>query len=199
MAATFGAIPATVDRVLAVVDRPDLVPVARPDPYVGAGACCGDGHRQGGAPKGPQLGDDLRIALTEALNNVVEHAGQPDGVPVCVSAGVDEDRVWVMVEDSGTRLPSQLLAPPVEAVGDDIPVPTGDPEIDGEIDFDAVLQGLPEGGWGWMLIRSTMDEVHYERRGDRNRLMLVRRCRVLRSGATNGAWLAGREGSLGIG
>lgn len=101
------------------------------------------------------LADSLRLCLAEALNNVVEHAYQGEGGhEIDVTIGLRQGAFEVRIFDDGRPMPDSAL-------------PTG------TVDFDALqLDDLPEGGFGWMLIRNEVDFLSYERRGDRNVLSL---------------------------
>lgn len=102
--------------------------------------------------------DILRLALTEALNNVVEHAGHPSDRPVLVRVAETAAGPSFLVEDHGRPLPVGLAdgVPPAVA-----PAPG------------AAVATLPEGGWGWMLIHASVERVAYERQGSVNRLRLT--------------------------
>lgn len=101
------------------------------------------------------LSDSLRLCLAEALNNVVEHAycsarDRRIEVSLRLAAGGFD----VSVTDSGAPMPGGEL-------------PAGQPDLDfGDLD------NLPEGGFGWMLIRAEVDRLAYERRGDLNVLTM---------------------------
>ncbi len=100
--------------------------------------------------------DDVRIALAEAINNVVEHsyAGTtPENVHVKCSLGTKN--LEILITDSGVPMPEVALGTRVPA------------------SVDTALSDLPEGGFGWYLIRTLTSDVHYERRGGCNRLSLL--------------------------
>lgn len=100
--------------------------------------------------------EDIRIAAGEALNNVVEHAygGMPGG-PMCLDLRADSGQVVLMIEDCGRPIPA------VEALGSSLPGAGPAPD------------DLPEGGFGWFLIRRLCRQVGYRREGGRNRLSLT--------------------------
>ncbi|MEO1773727.1 MAG: ATP-binding protein [Pseudomonadota bacterium] len=110
----------------------------------------------------PAPGDDavqeaMRLALTEALNNVLEHSGHDPSVPVRIHHGLGSDGPWFCVEDRGVPLPSSVFE-------------------ERQTDHDYVgmeLDALPEGGWGWMLIRASVARLDYCRDGATNFLLLV--------------------------
>lgn len=94
-----------------------------------------------GMPVGPELLADLRLAVTEACGNAVRHAyGDGDG-SVEVSFVVKDDRLEMIVEDTGTGLElpliEQLLEPEPPAASAE---PAG-------------------GGMGIAIIRAIVDEL----------------------------------------
>ena len=103
----------------------------------------------------PGLVDDVRIVLAEILNNVEEHAyaGQP-GHPVTVRLEFAGDSLRCVVEDRGHGFPAARLPDPE--------MPAGNP---------AALETLPEGGFGWPLVRKLTRDVAYRRDGGTNRLV----------------------------
>ena len=96
---------------------------------------------------------DLVIVLGEVLNNTVEHAlaGRDDGwIDLVVRrAG---GRLEVETRDDGRPLPPALLA------GGTLPQ-TG-----------ASVEDMPEGGFGWFIIHSLVDDMTYEREAGVNHL-----------------------------
>lgn len=109
----------------------------------------------------PAIADEFRLALTEALNNVVEHACHPSGVPIFMTVGGRTGVVWVCIQDRGMPLPASVLT--------DGEMPAV-PEIGSSSDLDL----LPDGGWGWMLIKASVDRVRHRRIDDCNLLLLER-------------------------
>lgn len=103
----------------------------------------------------PTRASDVKIALAEAINNVVEHA----------YAGLQPDKVWinclicretleVQIKDTGNPMPG--LTPP-----DGTPPPIG-----------SIRQDLPEGGFGWFMIHQLTNKIRYERHDGYNLLCL---------------------------
>ena len=93
------------------------------------------------------MSDMLRLCLAEALNNVVEHAySGAEGKPIYAQVQITPQACNVTLIDEGAAMP-----------GGQLPDGTNSFEPDD-------LANLPEGGFGWMLIRSEMDDVTYERR-----------------------------------
>lgn len=120
----------------------------------------------------PGLVDDVRIVLAEVLNNVEEHAyAGASGDPVTVHLEVARDGLHCVVEDRGSRFPSARLP------GPDMPV--GSP---------TAPETLPEGGFGWPIVRKLTREVRYVRESGTNRLAfrLGTRSDLPRDGLDNG-------------
>jgi len=89
-----------------------------------------------------ELAYQVNLVLTEAIANVIHHAGSDPGLPyIRASIGVNDDRFVIRVFDEGQGFDIQALPEP---------------------DF----KSLEEGGRGIYLIRSVMDEVHYTRVDD---------------------------------
>lgn len=91
------------------------------------------------------------LVLAEALNNVVEHAyarysGQ---IEVEVQRGADQLRFHI--SDRG------------------LPMPGAEPPA-GRLPDMGAFEDLPEGGFGWFLIRSLAQDLAYQRIGERNLL-----------------------------
>ncbi|KIC18062.1 MULTISPECIES: ATP-binding protein [unclassified Leisingera] len=99
--------------------------------------------------------DEVQIALTEAVNNVVEHA-YADATPgdVRIKAELTHDRLWISIQDAGSPFPNGQL-------------PEGKPA-----DVNVPVKSLPEGGFGWFLIRELASQVQYERSEGSNNLTL---------------------------
>ena len=100
------------------------------------------------------LDEDLRgsveIVLAEVLNNIVEHAYAGSAGQIEVTLVPGPSMLWIEVADSGCAMPSETL-------------PAGDPA-------EVTLDDLPEGGFGWFLIRSLTQDLVYTRKAGRNTL-----------------------------
>jgi serine/threonine-protein kinase RsbW len=95
----------------------------------------------------------LDVCLAEAVSNVIAYAfDNPTGHTVAVLAERQGDALAVAVEDDGRPFDPLQVSPPEP--------PTS-------------LEAAPIGGYGIHLIRSMADEVRYERRNDRNRLLMA--------------------------
>ena len=93
----------------------------------------------------------IEIVLAEVLNNVVEHAriGHPD-IRIDLEIELGRHDVRVRLCDTGAPMPGLRL-------------PDGAPA-----NLDVAGHALPEGGFGWNLIRQLACELRYLRDGDRN-------------------------------
>ncbi|MBY5986713.1 ATP-binding protein [Roseovarius atlanticus] len=101
------------------------------------------------------LRGSIALAVSEALNNITEHA-YADRAPGPVTMTVDllPDRVDVTLIDSGRAIPGQDL-PPAHL-----------PDSAGP------RSNLPEGGFGWFLIHSLCRDLTYTRTSGQNTLSL---------------------------
>lgn len=101
------------------------------------------------------LAGSVEIALAEAINNVVEHAyaGRAPG-DISVAADMAGSDLHVEIVDSGVGLPENRL-------------PAGE-----QTDLTGPLETLPEGGFGWFLIRQLTRDLSYQRHNGCNRLSL---------------------------
>ena len=88
------------------------------------------------------------IVLAEVLNNIVEHAYASFPGQIRLRLSLAQGMLVCAVEDDG--LPMPLGEPPAGALGDP--------------------NDLPEGGFGWHLIRTLSSDLCYERAGPMNRL-----------------------------
>lgn len=102
-----------------------------------------------------ELPDDERstaeIVLAEVLNNIVEHAYATYGGDIEITLNRAASVVECLVVDSGLPLPDGILPAGV--------LKPLDPEAE-----------LPEGGFGWFLIRTLSRDLKYLRDGRYNRL-----------------------------
>jgi serine/threonine-protein kinase RsbW len=97
--------------------------------------------------------ETIEIVLAETLNNVTEHAYDDTGGPIYMRAVVGGGKLSVVIRDRGVSLPPRLIL-------------SDDP---GGFDPDA----LPEGGFGWHLIRSLATELSHNRLAKWNELKVV--------------------------
>lgn len=98
----------------------------------------------------------VELVLAEALNNIVEHAYGPrsDLGPIKIHCVHQADGLHLKIHDEGIAMPDgQTPLGLVAALGDD-------------------PMDLPEGGFGWFLIRDLARDVRYQRVGNENELSL---------------------------
>jgi serine/threonine-protein kinase RsbW len=97
----------------------------------------------------------LELAVDEACANVIEHAYGSDSTrEVTVKATIDPDAVQIRIVDTGRGF---------------------DPATVSETDLDTMIQQRKSGGLGMRLIKTLMDEVHYEiGPGQKNELAMTK-------------------------
>lgn len=96
------------------------------------------------------------LVLAEVLNNVAEHAYSDGGGRVAVTLSRVAAGIRCQVVDQGRAMPDGRLPEGRLPGGPDI-----------------ALEDLPEGGFGWHLIRSLCSDLTYAREGGFNRLDFV--------------------------
>ncbi len=116
-------------------------------------------------PKLAGLGEEaigtLWTVLAEVLNNVVEHAYADYPGAIGVRLWRDGTSVAVEVTDRGLPMPGLKLPEGC------LPLSEQPPECFGD---------LPEGSYGWYLIRALTDRLAYHRTADGNRLRFSMIC-----------------------
>ena len=93
----------------------------------------------------------VELVLAEVLNNVVEHAYGPEErgwISLFCTPG--PDGLQFRIQDSGR------------------PMPEGIPPMGSPAALPEALEALPEGGFGWFLIRDLSHDVSYQRQGELN-------------------------------
>jgi serine/threonine-protein kinase RsbW len=93
----------------------------------------------------------VEIVLAEVLNNIVEHAYRSGPGLIEMQLRLGPGCLEVFVADEGHPLPGGIL-------------PLGSEPQTGDI------ASLPEGGFGWALIRKLSHDLTYRREGERNQL-----------------------------
>lgn len=104
----------------------------------------------------PEELSTVELVLAEALNNIVEHAYPEDGPggPIKIACERHSDGLHFALLDHGLAMPN-----------DHVPL--------GEIaEFSEEIADLPEGGFGWFLIRDLAKDIAYQREADQNQLSL---------------------------
>lgn len=100
--------------------------------------------------------DAVELVMAEVLNNVVEHAYSADSRQgnIIVRCTHQLDGLFIHVVDHGVAMPDGKI--PLGALSSN----------------DVALEDMPEGGFGWFLIRHLARDVAYERGKGENRLFL---------------------------
>lgn len=96
----------------------------------------------------------LEIVLAEVFNNIVKHGyGDSGKGTITIALSRDMHGLTCLVSDEGIELPERCLA----GIGGEHPRPVPDT--------------MPEGGFGWFLIRDLVEDLHYSRHDGRNELI----------------------------
>jgi serine/threonine-protein kinase RsbW len=100
-----------------------------------------------------QVDDDtcgtVELVIAEALNNIVEHAYSGQTGDIEIDVKLENDGLKFTIVDDGLPMPGNSL-PPGHRVTLDIE------------------EDLPEGGFGWYLIRTLTQDLQYSRTQNRN-------------------------------
>ena len=96
---------------------------------------------------------DIRLAVSEVCANVVEHGhtGEHRG-SITIETTATADRLVVRIEDDAPVFDPSLLSRP---------------------DTESDWERRQPGNLGWHLVRSVMDEVRHEPRGDRGNIVIL--------------------------
>lgn len=95
----------------------------------------------------------VEIVLAEVLNNIVEHAcADTGGGRIHLAVSQAENGLCFDLRDNGRPMP-------------DGQIPLGNRAL-----TECMLEDLPEGGFGWFLIRDLAHDLSYTREGAQNRL-----------------------------
>jgi serine/threonine-protein kinase RsbW len=95
------------------------------------------------------------LVLAEAMNNIVEHSYADTGCgEITLTLWQSEGEVACRITDRGAAMPDEML--PVGALADH-----------------QEAAELPEGGFGWFLIRTLSRDLRYARLGTLNELTFV--------------------------
>ncbi|WP_299285415.1 ATP-binding protein [uncultured Tateyamaria sp.] len=98
----------------------------------------------------------VELVMAEALNNIVEHAypeGDPAG-PINIACKHATDGLHLTVIDEGRGMPN------------------GRTPLGQAANLDVDFCDIPEGGFGWFLIKDLAKDVTYQRIAPQNRLTL---------------------------
>lgn len=105
------------------------------------------------------------VVLAEVLNNIAEHAYAGGPGKIAVSLHHTAAGLRCQVTDEGAAMPGGCLPS-----GDHPAQRRGSPGLPLQ---DLPLADLPEGGFGWHLIRRLTQDLHYARVGGQNRLSFL--------------------------
>ncbi|MEM6758087.1 MAG: ATP-binding protein [Pseudomonadota bacterium] len=96
----------------------------------------------------------VELVLAEAMNNIVEHAYPTTDCPgpISLKCAKQLDGLGFAIEDKGRAMPD------------------GKTPVGMAVDVDVAFDDLPEGGFGWFLIKDLAKDVSYARIDDTNRL-----------------------------
>lgn len=111
-------------------------------------------HGLAGLRLDPEERGAVELVLAEALNNVVEHAYAGASGWVQLDCCHDDLGLHVTIRDRGRPMPRDGL-------------PLGEAANDGRAPVD-----MPEGGFGWFIIRDLARDIRYRREGGMNVLSL---------------------------
>jgi serine/threonine-protein kinase RsbW len=97
---------------------------------------------------------NVQIVLGEALNNIIEHGFEYEGSGLIeIEISVSEKEIVVRLCDNGIAFtPPEASQTPLQNKDD--------------------LNGLPEGGFGWFLIKEITSSVKFTRSAGKNHLVL---------------------------
>lgn len=104
----------------------------------------------------PSLAVNAEIVLAEVMNNIVEHAYAAKAGDISLTLTRTKAGIACHLKDCGAAMPGLTL-------------PEGAFQTLGEI------EDLPEGGFGWFLIRSLVDDLTYQRANDENHVSFLLR------------------------
>lgn len=95
----------------------------------------------------------LELVLAEILNNIVEHAyaGENGGV-IEIQLSQTSSGLWCTIIDTGAMMPN------------------GEPPLGLRTNLNCEIVDLPEGGYGWFLIRELARDLEYIHLKGQNRL-----------------------------
>lgn len=99
--------------------------------------------------------EDIRLAVDEAMTNVIKHAYQHDSSKlITVHQGVENNEFWVRITDSGRSFNLEGYKEP---------------------DIEERIRLRKKGGVGVYLIRRLMDNVEYKKVNSRNEIKMTKK------------------------
>lgn len=112
----------------------------------------------------PDQRGTVEIVLAEVLNNVAEHAYASGPGKITVTLRLGGAGLACQVTDDGVAMPGGRLPDGLHPMDKSGPADSL---------ADVALEDLPEGGFGWNMIRNLTESLHYARVGGQNRLSFV--------------------------
>ena len=98
---------------------------------------------------------EIRLAVDEAYTNIIKHAYNNHGTEkVNIEIGSDAQKLWISLIDEGESF---------------------DPKTYSEPDLMQRIKDKKRGGMGVYLIRKVMDQVQYNRKGQKNEIRMVKK------------------------
>ncbi len=95
----------------------------------------------------------LELVLAEILNNIVEHAYREDEAGIIeIQMSQTTAGLWCTIIDTGEMMPN------------------GEPPLGLQCDLNCDVADLPEGGFGWFLIRELAHDLEYYHEDGQNHL-----------------------------
>ncbi len=102
----------------------------------------------------PNQIDDIKLAVDEAVTNIIKHAYQGDNTKeINITLEFHDDRLCVLLTDTGRTFDFQVYELP---------------------DIKKQIKQKKRGGMGVYLIHSLMDKVSYTRKGEKNRMTMCK-------------------------
>lgn len=103
----------------------------------------------------PEEVEDIRLAVDEAMTNVIKHAYQHDSSKqITIHQGFDGGEFWVSITDSGRSFDFETYREP---------------------DIEERIRLRKKGGVGVYLIRHLMDNVEYKKVNSRNEIKMTKK------------------------
>lgn len=93
----------------------------------------------------------VELAVAEAVNNIIEHAYQEQDTGV-IELNVEYTKAWLRIK----------------IIDDGLPMPEGVAPQGRQHNLNVEIDDLPEGGFGWFLIRELTQNLEYTRAAARN-------------------------------
>lgn len=111
------------------------------------------GHAESCGFEGEQIAD-IRLAVDEAVTNIIKHAYQNDtSKEIDITLKISDSQLCILLIDTGKTFEFKTYEPP---------------------DIKKQIEQKKRGGMGVYLIQSLMDSVSYTRKGQKNRMKMCK-------------------------